>query len=301
MMDNAKEKQGYYIVLVDDEPRIHEAVREMLEKARLAERFESFYEPLSFLESLRQQPEPPDLVLLDVHFENSGLSGVEIIPFVREAYPYLPIVLLTGMEGEEIDAAQDFELVYYIPKPVRPEHLVRMARFYVGLGQKSGQRTALLSQDLAQHKELVKILKQELAGVEIASWDESGEVRRPKDTRTFRRMIEILAAVLKNCELMPSFIDDLEKLFDADFALLKKAVDTMIHFDLIDFSGPGLNLHKYQGVNDVYSLRLTRKARIFYYQAPQTERRRLIRLDSEHDTKEMDRWLKANAATYAQG
>jgi len=225
---------------------------------------------------------------------------VEIIPFVREVYPYLPIVLLTGMEGEEIDAAQNFELVYYIPKPVRPEHLVRMVRFYAGLGQKSGQRTATLSQDLAQHKELVKILKQELAGVEIASWGESADGHRQKDARTFRRMIEILAAVLKNCELMPSFVDDLEKLFDADFTLLKKAVDTMIHFDLIDFFGPGMNLHKYQGVNNVYSLRLTRKARIFYYQAPQAERRRLIRLDAEHNTKEMDRWRKANVTTYAQ-
>jgi len=68
MMDNAREKQGYHIILVDDDPRIHEAVREMLGKAGPAERFESFYEPLSFLGALKQQPEPPDLVLLDVHF-----------------------------------------------------------------------------------------------------------------------------------------------------------------------------------------------------------------------------------------
>jgi len=300
MTENATEKRGYHIVLVDDDPRIHEAVRDMLAKASLAERLESFGEPLAFLGALKQQPEPPDLVLLDVHFENSGLSGVEIIPFVREVHPYLPIVLLTGMEGEEIDAAQNFELVYYIPKPVRPEHLVRMVRFYAGLGQKSGQRTATLSQDLAQHKELVKILKQDLAGAEIAAWGEAAGGRRPRDARVFRRMIEILAAVLKTCELMPSFVDDLEKLFDADFVLLKKAIETVIHFDLMDFFGPGLNLHKYQGVTNVYSLRLTRKARIFYYQAPQSGRRRLIRLDAEHSTKEMDRWLKANETTYAQ-
>jgi len=68
---------------------------------------------------------------------------------------------------------------------------------------------ATLSQDLAQHKELVKILKQELAGVEIASWGESAGGQRQKDARTFRRMIEILAAVLKNCQLMPSFVADL--------------------------------------------------------------------------------------------
>ena len=57
---------------------------------------QSFYDPVSFLEFLKSARESPDLVLLDVHFENAGLSGIDILPFIREDQPYLPVILLTG-------------------------------------------------------------------------------------------------------------------------------------------------------------------------------------------------------------
>ena len=292
--------QGIHIVLVDDEPRTHDMVSEILKKAKLVERIESFYDPLSLLEYLKQEGVSPDLILLDVHFENSGLTGVDIIPFIREDYPYLPVVLLTGMEGEEIENAQDFECIYFIPKPVSPEHLVRMVLFYLGMGRKSGQRAAELSLDLAEHKELVQLLKTELAQAEISSWDKGNETHSRRETRAFQRVVEILTTVLKNCELMPSFIHDMKKLFDSDFTLLKKALDIIIRFDLTDFSSPGLNIHTHKGINNVYSLRISKKARLFFCQSPQANKKRLklLRLDPEHDTKGIDKWLKANYDTY---
>ncbi len=299
-MENADVLNAVHIVLVDDEPRIHDMISDILEKAELVKRIESFYDPLSFIEYLRKEDASPDLVLLDVHFENSGLSGVDIIPFIRENHPCLPIVLLTGMEGEEIESAQDYECVYFIPKPVSPEHLVRMVRFYLGMGRKSAQRTAELSRNLVEHKELVKLLKTELAQAEISSWAGGRQTNDRRETRAFQRVLEILTTVLNNCELMPSFIHDMEKLFDSDFPLLKKAVDTVIRFDLTDLTTPGLNVHKYKGVKDVYTLRITKKARLFFCQLQHSDnkRLRLIRIDPEHDTSGMDKWLKANCDTY---
>ncbi|MEI6125830.1 MAG: response regulator [Pseudomonadota bacterium] len=297
-MDNSSQNK-IYIVLADDEPRIHEMIREVLENARMVSRFESFYEPFSFLEFLKKNSGPPDLVLLDVHFKNSGLSGIEIIPFIREDYPYVPIILLTGMEGEEIDRAQDYELIYYIPKPVSSENLVRMVRFYLGMGRRSGQRTAEISLDLARHKELVQALKIELAQAEIDSWDGEKEAHKPGETKGFQRIMEILHTVLKNCDLAPGIMGDLEKLFDADFPLFKKSVDTIVQFDIADVASPGMHVHKYHIVDYVYSLRVTQKARLLFYQPPHLIKKRLIRLDPEHDDKKMDKWLKANHETFA--
>ncbi len=279
-----------HIVLVDDEPRIHEVVKDILTNAFPALRFDGYQDPLSFIEFLKQGTVTPDLVLLDVHFENSGLSGIEIIPFIREDHPYLPIILLTGMEGEDIEESQNYECVYYIPKPVSPNPLIRMIRFYLGMAQKSGERTAELSQDLAEHKKLVGLLQTELADAEIASWDQE-QKDRPE---AYTRIVEILQTVLKNCTITPSFTKDLEDLFHSDFKLLKKVVDTLIRFDITDTASPGLNLHRHHCADHVYSIRLSKKARIFFYQPSHSSSKSLLRIDPAHDTMSIDKWLKAN-------
>ena len=293
-----EDTETIHIVLIDDEPRIHEMIDTVLKKAGLAKRFESFYDPLSFLESLKQGGAEIDLILLDVHFENCGISGVEIIPYIREDYPYLPIVLLTGMEGDEIEEAQDFECTYYIPKPVNPVHLVRMVRFYLGMGRKSGKRIADLSQDLAEYKELLDLLEEETAYVDAPMEESEKSQIGVQQGKAFDRIIDVLLIVLKNCESMPSFIEDLKKLYHADFKIFKKAVSSIIHFDLTDQSSPGLDIHKFYGVNNIYSLRLTKKARLFYYQSQQAVKKRLLRIDQGHETKTMEKWLKSNTDSF---
>lgn len=217
-----REQNGFFIVLVDDEPRIHTMIKEVLEEARLVKRFESFYDPLAFIEFLKKQGPLPDVVLLDVHFENSGLSGIEILPYIREDHPYLPVILLTGMEGEEIERAQEYECLYYIPKPVSPDQLVRMVRFYLGAGRKTGERTAELSRDLEQHRQMVQTLKTELAQAEINSWDSGKKAAAPGETKAFQRIIDILNTVVHNCEVTAGLTADLDRLFDEDFQLFKK-------------------------------------------------------------------------------
>jgi CheY-like chemotaxis protein len=286
------------VMLVDDEPRIRDMVQEILTSEGVAESIESYEEPLEFLTALKQADDPPDLVLLDVHFENSGLSGVDTLPFIREEHPYLPVLLLTGMEGEAIADAQEFECTYYIPKPVSPEHLVRMVKFYTGMGRKSGKRMEELSRDVEEYKELAEMLEQELAGAAAERMETpEPEKTSPKEDKAFDRMIETLKGLLKRTELMDSFVADLKRTFTSDFKLFKKAVETMVHFDLSELSAPGLNVHKVKGAES-YTLRLSRKARIFFYLS-KSGKRRLLRLDAEHATKDMDKWLKSNYESYA--
>ncbi len=296
-MENKMDDQGVCIVLVDDESRIHEMIKEIFEASDLVKTFNSFYDPISFLEFLKQNKEKPDLILLDVHFENSGLSGIDILPFIKEEDPYLPVVLLTGMEGEEIEDAQDFECTYFIPKPISPEHLIRMVKFYLGKGRKSGKRMEKLSRDLDEQKELLDLLEEELSNKENSSQTIISEPSG-KETKVYDRLIDLLFMVLKNCDMMPSFSDDLKKLYSSDFKLLKKVIENVTQLDSTDLSSPGSNIHKYYGVDSVYSFRVSKKVRLFFYLSQKTGRRKLLRVDPEHDTKRMDKWLKGNSKSY---
>lgn len=282
------------IVLVDDEPRIHAMIRETLEGQDFFDDLECFADPVSFLEHLRQAPAAPALVLLDVHFENSGLSGIDIIPYIREDHPYLPIVLLTGMESEAIEESQNYDCVYYIPKPVQPAQLVRMVRFYLGTARKTGHRTEAMARSLDEHRELVRQLKTELAGAEIASWSSAGTQRPGEENGAFQRIVDILGTVLKSAHLTAPFRADLATVFRQDFSLFKKTVDCLIRLDTSGEAAPGDRLHRHRCVEHVYSMRVSRRARVFFYRPPRVHRTVLLRIDPEHDDRAMDKWLLTN-------
>lgn len=293
--------QPLHIALIDDEPRIHTVVKDILLEAGIAEHVVSFEEPLAFLEYLENDPEQLDFILLDVHFSNCGLTGVEVLPYIREKDPMLPVILLTGMEGECIEEAQNFDFTYFIPKPISPNNLIRMVKFYVGTAMKSGERLSALSQDLDEHKELLDLMEEELASARYSSEQEL--LQNTKTSKVFERVKEILLMVLKKTEPLQSFYDDLEKLFLSDYNLMKKALNNIILLDSAEEATltPGLNIHKYIDLNDVenvYSLRLSRKARIFFYRISSTKRNRLLRIDTEHNTQGMIKWLKNNYVSF---
>ena len=302
-MNSSEITQPLHIALIDDEPRIHHVVKDILLDAGIAETVISFEDPLAFLEYLETDPPPLDFILLDVHFSNCGLTGVEVLPYIREKDPVLPVILLTGMEGDSIEEAQNFDFTYFIPKPVSPSNLIRMVKFYVGTALKSSERLTALSQDLDEHKELLNLMEEELASARYSSEQELQQTT--KTNKIFERVKEILAMVLKNTEPQQSFYDDLEKLFFADYNLMKKALNHIILLDSAEEATltPGLNIHKYIDLNDVenvYSLRLSRKARIFYYRVTSTKRYRLLRIDQEHNTRGMIKWLKNNYSSFKE-
>lgn len=292
MQDN--DAAGFFIALVDDEPRIHAMICDVLKQASVVSRFESFYDPYSFVAFLKQSSPPPDLVLLDVHFANAGLSGIDILPYVREDHPYLPVILLTGMEGQDIEPAHNYECVYYIPKPVQPEQLVRMVRFYLTTGRKSGRLVAGLREDLDGHKRLVQELSTELAQAEINSWSAEQRHDSSDDRSAFQRILDIVKAVLHATELAPSMITDLEDLFRKDFQLFQKTIQTIVRFNATDTPPPGMRVHRFHAVEGVYSLSITHKARVLYHRMPATGKTVLLRLDPEHNDRLMEKWLKDN-------
>ena len=286
---------------MDDEPRIHDVVKTTLTNANIAQQIDDFFDPTSFLESLAENKTEPDLLILDVHFENTGLSGVDIIPFIRETHPYLPIILLTGMEGEVIEQGQDYECTYYIPKPIEPQQLIRMIRYYLGLGEKCGKRLETIQDSFSEYDQLIDILEEEIDSSKTNQSTQSKQITA-KDTpanKSTERILEILQSVIKRYEILPSFTKDLTNILERDFPTGKRIIDAIITIDKTG-SMPGHNIHKVQGADNVYSLRLSHKIRLYFYQPEKQNYRRLLRIDTLHDTKVMDKWLKNNRHSYAK-
>ncbi|HIC40510.1 MAG TPA: response regulator, partial [Piscirickettsiaceae bacterium] len=282
------------ISVVDDEPRIHDVVNNTLISANIAETIDDFFDPASFLEALAEHKTEPELLILDVHFENTGLSGIDIIPFIRETHPYLPIILLTGMEGMEIEQAQDYECTYYIPKPIDPQQLIRMIRYYLGLGEKCGKRLETIQEAFSEYDQLIDILEQEIHAEKTSQTTEPKQATKKEETganKSTERILEILQGVIKQYEMLSSFSKDLTNILEQDFPTGKRIIDSIITLDK-ESSMPGHNIHKVQGADNVYSLRLSHKIRLFFYQPEKQNCRRLLRIDTHHDTKGMDKWLK---------
>ena len=299
MMDQTGSTQEkFFVALVDDEERIHNFLRSALEAEGILRRHASFFDPVSFVEYMKQCDEEPDIILLDIHFENSGLSGTEILPFIREDYPYLPIILLTGMDNDALQGAQEYPCVYFIPKPVSPEHLVRMIRFYIGKSKKSSEMFQRLDSEILEYKEYQRLLEEEIASLQTTKEEDKRDYREKKE-KSFQRISGIFEGLLQHSEIMPSFFKDLEDIFDSNYSLFKKVMEILIRFDVMDASSPGLNIHKHKGTENIYSARLSKKVRLFFYLPPAAPKRRLLRLDTVHDTKGMDRWIKDNYKSYA--
>jgi len=284
------------ISVVDDEPRIHDVVSSTLTNANIAQKIDDFFDPTSFLESLAEHKVEPDLLILDVHFENTGLTGVEIIPFIRETHPYLPIILLTGMEGIEIEQAQDYECTYYIPKPIDPQQLIRMVRYYLGLGEKCGKRLEDIQDSFSEYNQLINILEEE---IDLEKNKQATQAKQVTTNKSTERILDILQGIIKQYEMLPSFIKDLTNILEQDFPTGKRIIDSIITIDKAG-STPGHNIHKVQGAANVYSLRLSHKIRLYFYQPEKQNHRRLLRIDILHDTKAMDKWLKNNRHSYAK-
>jgi FixJ family two-component response regulator len=299
-MSSGATEDGFFIVLIDDEPRIREAIGSMLEDAGLMRRSLCFEDPVSFLSWLKEANDPPDLILLDVHFENAGLSGVDILPFIREDYPFLPVILLSGMDADAMREAQNYQCTYFIPKPVGQEQLVRMVSFYMGTSKKSGEYIEQLEGELDETKAYQELLEEELDKLAKGSEQEEPETKKSKrSNKPFEKIKEILAGLLPRSEITPAFVEDMESIYTSQFNLLKKVIETLVRFDMADESTPGLDIHKHKGADNVYSVRLSVKVRLFYYRGPQSSRKKLLRLDTVHDTKGMDKWLKHNYSSYS--
>jgi CheY-like chemotaxis protein len=113
------------ILLVEDDEAQALLVRRVLERRRLSNRLEVACDGDEAVARLDAAPEPPVLVLLDLHLP--GRSGLEVLAWIR-GHPNLggvPVIMLSSStEEDDIQRAFDLGADTYLVKPVAFDALV---------------------------------------------------------------------------------------------------------------------------------------------------------------------------------
>ena len=84
------------ILVVDDDEQVRQIVKKYLKKQGYhVYAAESGAKALSLLEAFQ-----PDLVFLDIVMPD--MSGLDVLPMIKQKYPELRVIMLTGLNQEEI-------------------------------------------------------------------------------------------------------------------------------------------------------------------------------------------------------
>ena len=86
------------IVLVEDSAEDAELIQDMLLDAGLSASFQRVDDESGLLDALGNGP--VDIVLSDLSMP--GFSGMRALSIVRECFPHLPLVFVSGTMGEEL-------------------------------------------------------------------------------------------------------------------------------------------------------------------------------------------------------
>ncbi|GAC1442376.1 MAG: two-component system response regulator TrcR [Mycobacteriales bacterium] len=111
------------VLVVEDEPALRSYLVPLLERSGYdVDAVETGAQALAAVDARR-----PDLVLLDVGLPD--LSGLDVCREIRRSPTYLPVVMLTGLDGRE-DELRGFAVHAddYVTKPVQPETLLARLR-----------------------------------------------------------------------------------------------------------------------------------------------------------------------------
>ncbi|MBM4124173.1 MAG: response regulator [Nitrospira sp.] len=122
MFDAPREQFGR-VMVVDDEADIRKVVRMHLEKANY-EVIEAANgsEAIALLGS-GDNPVYVDTILCDIRMPK--VNGLELIEYLRQQYPSIPIVVLTGFPDVQMATSLLKQGVLdYLVKPVENEHLI---------------------------------------------------------------------------------------------------------------------------------------------------------------------------------
>jgi two-component system nitrogen regulation response regulator NtrX len=107
------------ILIIDDEPEICKMVTEFLFDAGYSASY-----ALNGPDGLAQiKRDLPSLVLLDVGMP--GMDGIEVMRLIREQFPSLPVVVLTGnWDPEIVKKMALLGISEYLTKPIHLETLL---------------------------------------------------------------------------------------------------------------------------------------------------------------------------------
>jgi two-component system nitrogen regulation response regulator NtrX len=152
------------ILIVDDE----ESIRRSLEGILSDEGFETgaAADGASALTALREGGEAPDLVLLDIAMP--GRDGVEILAEIRQAWPGLPVVMMSGHGTIETAVrATQLGAFDFIEKPLSVEKLLLTLRHALDRTRLERENRQLRAESIRAHEILgksapIKKLKQQI-------------------------------------------------------------------------------------------------------------------------------------------
>jgi two-component system, NtrC family, nitrogen regulation response regulator NtrX len=111
------------ILIVDDEADIRELIAGLLEDegyhTRVAGESDS---ALSLIESRK-----PSLVVLDIWLQGSRLDGLELLDFIKEEHPGIPVIMISGHGNiETAVSAVKRGADNFIEKPFKSDHLLHL-------------------------------------------------------------------------------------------------------------------------------------------------------------------------------
>ena len=83
-----------FLLVVDDDANIRETLCDLFSAGHFCQSAETAEQALALLES-----DPFDVVLTDISMP--GLSGLELLGIVRERWPELPVIIISGIRSKE--------------------------------------------------------------------------------------------------------------------------------------------------------------------------------------------------------
>jgi DNA-binding NtrC family response regulator len=117
------------VLVVDDEPGVSTALRDLLlEIGYLVKTAAQGAEALRLVDDFH-----PDVVLLDLNMP--GMPGTEVLARLRQQYPQLPVIIVSGGADAEVAMSTLAEGAFdYVMKPFTLEGLERIVGAAIGRG-----------------------------------------------------------------------------------------------------------------------------------------------------------------------
>ncbi len=138
-----KASDVHSVLIVDDEPAVRKILLEMLEGSGYAASAVS--EGREALRILRSRPH--DVVLTDVRLPD--ISGLELLSVVRDKYPWLPVIIITGFATVDSTVkAMRLGAVDYIPKPFTRESVIAAVAHAIQSGLSAARKTGRVSGEI---------------------------------------------------------------------------------------------------------------------------------------------------------
>ena len=107
-----------YIVVVDDEPDVESMFRQQFRRDLRSGLMEFALSAFAALEQVKAIPDP-SLILILSDINMPGMSGLEMLPKVKEARPNVPVIMITAYgDDATIKRATELGAAGLLAKPI---------------------------------------------------------------------------------------------------------------------------------------------------------------------------------------